>query len=288
MDDGEPPAATERDFRVIVREVNQPVSLREVPAVHAAEEGRLFELALATEDTDLPPNAMRFTLLPGAPEGASVDASAGRVRWIPSEIQGGTTHGFTVEVSDQGSPATTARVSFRVEVAKANSAPRFAPIASGVVWEGDLVERIAHAVDEDLPPQSLAYTLATGAPSGAGIDAVTGRFAWIPLEEHASRTNRFTVIATDDGDPVLSSESTFAIVVRPLHLGLNLPARSPAGEVSFRFKRRIGGRHRLEGSEDLEVWTPLMDFTADRAVVPVVDSSSAAYPWRFFRVVEAP
>ena len=34
--------AVEREFRVIVREVNQPVSLREVPAVHAVEEGRLF------------------------------------------------------------------------------------------------------------------------------------------------------------------------------------------------------------------------------------------------------
>jgi hypothetical protein len=44
----------------------------------------------------------------------------------------------------------------------------------------------------------------------------------------------------------------------------------------------------LEGSEDLEAWTPLMEFTADRAVVPVVDQSSATYPWRFFRVVEAP
>lgn len=142
--------------------------------------------------------------------------------------------------------------------------------------------------DADLPPNAMRFTLLPGAPEGASVDASAGRVRWVPLEEHASRTNRFTVVATDDGDPVLSSETTFAIVVRPLHLGLNLPTRSPAGEVSFRFKRRVEGRHRLEGSEDLEVWTPLMDFTADRAVVPVVDSSSAAYPWRFFRVVEAP
>ena len=288
VDDGEPPASTEREFRVVVREVNQPVLLREVSAEHVVEEGRLFSLALAAEDADLPPNVMRFTLGAGAPEGVSVDGASGRVSWVPSELQGGKTHGIVVEVSDQGSPASTARVSFRVEVAKSNSSPRFAAIASGVVWEGDLVERAVRAVDDDLPVQDLSYRLAAGGPAAAQVDPGTGRFTWVPTEEHASRTNRFTVVASDDGEPVLSAETTFTIFVRPLRVGLNVPTRNPDGEVSFRFKRRIAGRHRLEGSEDLEAWTPLMEFTADRAVVPVVDQSSATYPWRFFRVVEAP
>lgn len=288
VDDGEPAASTEREFRVLVREVNQPVSLRSVPAVQTVDEGRLFQLTLEADDADLPRNSLRFSLLPGAPAGVSVDPATGRVTWTPAEVQGGLGHDIGIEVTDQGVPATTAQVRFRVEVAKANSAPRLLPLAGGVVWEGDMVERIAVAEDGDIPVQGVAFALGSGSASGATLDPITGRFAWVPGEEHASRTNHFTVVVTDDGVPALSAEQTFGIRVRPLRMGLNLPTRDAAGAVSFRFKRRVAGVHRLEGSVNLDSWVPLLEFPADRSVVPVVDRSSEDFPWRFFRVVEVP
>jgi len=285
-DDGEPPASVERSFRVIVREVNQPVSLEPVAAIHAVDEGKAFRLRIVALDPDLPANVMRFSLLPGAPVGAAIGASSGEILWVPSEEQGGRSHPFEVEVSDQGSPATTARLGFRVDVAKLNSAPLLAALAGATVWEGDLVERQAVVTDLDLPVQVLRYELGAGAASGALLDPGTGRFTWEPIEEHASRTHPFTVIARDSGEPILSAERTFSIVVRPLKPGLNLPSRAANGDVSFRFKGRVGGRNRLEGSIDLLDWRPLFEFTPTKPVIPLADRSSAEFPWRYYRVVE--
>ncbi len=284
-DDGEPPASVERSFQVIVREVNQPVSLQPVAASYTVAEGTPFRLQLVAQDPDLPANPLRYSLLAGSPDGAVIGVTSGEIVWVPSEEQGGSSHTFEVEVSDQGSPASTARLGFRVDVSKVNSPPQLVAIPGGTVWEGDLVERQALGTDPDLPVQALGYELGTGAASGAALDPGTGRFTWEPLEEHASLIHPFTVIVRDSGDPILAAERTFSIEVRPLKAGLNTPDRALNGDVSFRFKGDVGVRNRLEGSIDLIDWLPLFEFTPTKPVIPLTDRSSAAFPWRYYRVV---
>lgn len=287
-DDGTPAASVEREFRVQVREVNQPVTLRPVAALHEAVEGVLFRLPIGADDPDLPANPLRFSLRPGAPAGTAIHAVSGEFSWVPSESQGGTTHTVEVEVTDQGNPATTARASFRVAVAKTNSPPRLESLADATVWEGDLVERIARGTDGDLPVQTLRFELGAGAASGASVDGVSGRFTWEPAEEHASRSHAFRVLVRDSGEPEMSAERTFTVTVRPLKPGLNLPARAENGDVSFRFKGRAGARHALQGSVNLVDWADLEEFVTAKPVHPLVDRSSSGFPWRYFRVVERP
>ena len=60
---------------------------------------------------------------------------------------------------------------------------------------GGLVELTATATDPDVPEQNMRFSL-TGAPPGALINPLTGKFDWQPTEPG---TFTFSVIVTDDG-----------------------------------------------------------------------------------------
>ncbi len=69
----------------------------------------------------------------------------------------------------------------------------------------------AAATDSDLPANGLSYQL-EGAPAGATIDT-EGVITWTPSEAEGPSTNLITVVATDDGSPVLSATNTFTVIV---------------------------------------------------------------------------
>lgn len=285
-DDGEPPLTSGRDFRVTIREVNLPVTIDPVAPLFQVEEGTLFRLMLTATDPDLPANPLRYRLLTGAPAGATLNPVSGELRWIPTESQGGSSHGFEVEVTDQGNPPTTSRTAFTVSVAKVNGVPTLQPIADRTVWEGDRVEIQVQASDADLPVQTLVFSLEQGGDLGAALNPQSGLFTWIPEEQHANATNRFTVAVTDSGEPALGAQRSFALRVQPLHPGLNLPDRATDGTVSFRYKGRPGVRAALQASIDLRDWTELSEFVPDAPVEHLVERSSTDFPWRYFRVIE--
>ncbi|MEO8497164.1 MAG: putative Ig domain-containing protein, partial [Planctomycetota bacterium] len=59
----------------------------------------------------------------------------------------------------------------------------------------------------------LTFSLDSGAPSGAGIDPVTGVFTWTPSEAQGPGTFDITVRVTDDGTPNLSDSETITVTV---------------------------------------------------------------------------
>src|SRR5205814_1843260 len=75
------------------------------------------------------------------------------------------------------------------------------------------------ASDPDLPANSLAFSLAFGAPTNAVINTNTGVFTWTPTEAQGPGSNSISVIVTDNGSPTLSATQTFTVVV----LESNLP-----------------------------------------------------------------
>ncbi len=82
---------------------NQPPVLAPIGDQSVNEGVELIFTAMAT-DPDLPGDTMTFSLDPGAPAGASIDAATGVFRWTTTEDDGPGSYPVTVRVADDGSP----------------------------------------------------------------------------------------------------------------------------------------------------------------------------------------
>jgi hypothetical protein len=82
------------------------------------------------------------------------------------------------------------------EVTVGNSPPVLIPIGPKSVNEGTLLSFTAMAVDHDVPPQTLTFSLGPGAPSGASITS-GGYFTWTPTESQGPGVYNINVTVTD-------------------------------------------------------------------------------------------
>src|SRR5439155_19241417 len=105
------------------------------------DEGALLQLTVSATDADVPANTLTFSLAPGAPVGAAIDATTGVFSWTPTEAQGPGDYSATVRVADNGTPALGASRTFAIHVGEVNTAPQLAPIADQSVNEGSLLDR---------------------------------------------------------------------------------------------------------------------------------------------------
>jgi hypothetical protein len=78
---------------------------------------------------------------------------------------------------------------------------------------GRLLSFTASASDQDLPANTLIFSLDAGAPDGAAIDPVTGHVTWTPMSPQTPGDYSLTVRVTDDGVPPLSDFETIQIHV---------------------------------------------------------------------------
>jgi hypothetical protein len=95
-----------------------------------------------------------------------------------------------------------------------NRPPVLGVITNRNVAEGQVIQFQALATDPDLPPQTLTFSLGTGAPAGASIGSATGRFFWRPTSLQGPNGYPIRVIVTDNGLPSLSATQTFIVGVR--------------------------------------------------------------------------
>ncbi|MEW6157408.1 MAG: CARDB domain-containing protein [Verrucomicrobiota bacterium] len=99
-------------------------------------------------------------------------------------------------------------------VAIVNTAPRVNLAQSEfTIAEGQSVSFTATAVDDDLPANTLTFSLTGNAPPGAAIDPASGQFSWLTGEAHGPATYQFGVRVADNGTPALSAEAQVKIVV---------------------------------------------------------------------------
>ena len=105
-DNGLPPLSATNQATVIVREVNTPPVLVPLPLARVNEGVLLLVTNLAT-DSDLPPNTFTWSLGPGAPANASINA-AGVFVWQPTSAQGPSTNVIPIIVTDNGVPPLSA------------------------------------------------------------------------------------------------------------------------------------------------------------------------------------
>jgi predicted transcriptional regulator len=222
-DNGSPNLSDSKSFTVLVEEANSaPVPM--AIADQTVTEGTTLSLTVTATDSDVPANALSFSLEPGAPAGASINATTGVLSWTPSEAQGPGTYLLTVRVTDDGTPAMSDSKSFTVVVEEANSAPVLMAIADQTVTEGATLSLTATATDSDVPANALSFSLEPGAPAGASINATTGVMTWTPSEAQGPGSYVLTVRVTDDGTPNLNDTESFTVVVEEANSAPTLAA----------------------------------------------------------------
>jgi len=203
------PEPTPRTNNVIVHNLFAPV-LQAIPD-YSVDEGATLTLTVSATDADVPAQALTYSLLAGAPEGAEIDPRTGVLTWTPLESQGGVNYSLTVKVTDNGSPLLSDSTTFHVTVNEVNSPPAIGPIARLTIDPGARLSVLVPAADADLPPQTLSYALLTP-PAGASVNS-SGLITWTPTGAQASTTNLLVVTVSDHGTPSLSATQSFTVIV---------------------------------------------------------------------------
>ena len=208
------PLATPRTNNVITNNLYAPVLTAIADA--SVNEGSLLSITVHATDNDLPAQQLSYELLPGAPEGASLNPVTGVFSWTPTEEQGGAVYPISIRVSDNGGPAMTDTKSFNLTVVEVNSPPVIGSIANQTASPNTNLSLTVPASDSDIPNQTLTYQLLVG-PQGSSLNS-TGRFSWTPSVAQASSTNFVVVKVTDNGSPSLSATQSFQVTVTAANL----------------------------------------------------------------------
>jgi hypothetical protein len=174
--------------------------------------GQTLLLTVTANDPN-PFGTLSFSLGSGAPSGMTIDAVSGLITWPTSPAYGGTTNTVHIIVSDSSQPPLSATGVVSVAVLQLVSPPLLAPISDYAINEGTLLIVTNTAVDNNLPPKPLVFSLGVGAPTNAVIDPATGLFQWRPGAAQAPSTNIITVVVTDNGVPPLSATRQFKVLV---------------------------------------------------------------------------
>lgn len=174
--------------------------------------GDTLALDIVALDPD-PTDRVTYSLAPGAPAGTALDPLSGLFTYAASSVLGPSTNWVTVVVTDSGAPSLSTSNQFRLITIGSNRTPQLAAIPDWLVSVGELLIFTNHAVDLDYPPQTLRFSLASGAPAGAGVNPTNGIFRWLPTFVWASTTNPITVRVTDNGSPPATDEKTFIVMV---------------------------------------------------------------------------
>src|SRR6185436_10778487 len=117
------------------------------------------------------------------------------------EFQGPSTNTLTVRVTDNGVPPVSSSETIRVVVNEVNAAPVILPITPRSIAEGSLLIFTAEVTDDDVPDQTLTFSLTGTVPAGATIDPANGVFRWTPSEAQGPGTNTIVIRVVDDGLP---------------------------------------------------------------------------------------
>jgi len=206
----EPAPATPDAATVVSLSNTAPVVT--VPGPQSVDELTPLVVQIRAEDAESAAGGIVYQLESGPP-GVILNPSTGWLTWVPGEEDGPGTHAITVRVLDDGEPPLSRTGSFLVAVREMNQTPRFAPASDVAIEEGQPIALNLAAVDDDLPPNELTYSLGAGAPDGVALDPATGVMTWVPREFQGPSTNVIGIHVTDDGRPSLGATQQVTIVV---------------------------------------------------------------------------
>lgn len=168
-----------------------------------------------------------------------------------------------------------------------NTPPVLAGIGDRTVNVGQTVEFTASATDNDLPAQSLSYTLLAG-PANATLGSNSGAFSFRPLVNQANATHAFTLQVADDGSPPLTATRSFSVTVNPLVTPTISHITFAGGQFSFQVNGQTGPDYEIQTSTNLTDWTPI--HTAISPAMPFnwTHADTSGPGQRFYRVKTGP
>ncbi len=222
-DNGVPAMSDTRTFTAQVNEVNASPTLTALTP-RSVSEGQTLTVTNSATDGDTPTQELTFALDSGAPDGMAINPTTGLLTWTPTEAQGPGNYPITIRVTDDGEPPASTTQPLTVTVAEVNDPPLLAPIPDAELVAGCTLLVTNFATDDDLPLQTLTYSL-LNAPPGATLDPITGRLAWRPSIAQSPSTNLLIVGVADNGTPGLGATQSFHVnVLQPTQPTLALPS----------------------------------------------------------------
>ncbi|MCD8533443.1 MAG: cadherin repeat domain-containing protein, partial [Verrucomicrobia bacterium] len=217
-DNGQPSLARTLTATIPIDEINSPPAINS-PSDIAVNELETWQFQIPASDVDVPANVLQYAI-DNAPDGMTVDAASGVMRWIPSELQGPGPFSVTLIVTDSNPSAVnekslSTRKVLNVLVNEVNSAPQLSLTGETMLDELTQWSALASPQDSDIPQNSFVIELISG-PTGLTLDN-NGNIQWTPTEDQAPGEHVVSLRITDNGVPPLSSESSFTLSTREIN-----------------------------------------------------------------------
>lgn len=186
-------------------------------------------LDVETTDADLPPQTVSYILTGIDAPSFTIDSSTGEIRFQsspdfenPTDTDGDNDYQVTVIANDGGGPGVTQNISIKVLALNDNS-PSSDSLSSANVPENTTTSTVIldpNATDNDLPAQTLTFSLAGTDAALFSIDGTTGEIRFqtspdfeAPADAGGDNTYDFSIIISDNGSPVLSTTKLATINV---------------------------------------------------------------------------
>ena len=211
--DGTVPEGTGKPAEDSVVPINPTVTLEPLDAA-SVREGEVLRLIAKGKSVGLEENRLRYYFAKAPPDGCQIDEQTGVITWVPNEAQGPGEFKLTVSVSSLDYPLLKDQTTAVIRVLEVNEPPSLDPIADQTIDEGSKFTFTVKARDVDEPFQQLRYSLQTNEPTGAIIDARTGKIEWTPLSSHVGRRFTFRVSVTEIDYPKGHQFCEFYVSVR--------------------------------------------------------------------------
>jgi beta-galactosidase len=171
-----------------------------------------------------------------------------------------------------------------------NTAPTLAAIPNQTVNVGQVAAATAGATDAGAPPPVLTFGLLK-APANASLtktSSTNAAFNWRPWVGNGDSTNLITLKVTDNGSPSLSATQSFLVTVNPLAPPfITAPAWSN-GLFSLLVSGQSGPDYAVQATTNLVNWNTLWITNSPPMPFGWVDTNTAAFPRRFYRVSVGP
>src|SRR5204863_3165612 len=218
-DNGSPAMNDFEAINIVVGSNNQPPVVTNPGNKTTNELAALAFTVTATDPNSGDVQTWSLTLGSPAATGATINSSTGAFSWTPTEAQGPGVYQVTVTATDNGSPPLSGSAGFSITVNEVNSAPVVTNPGNKTTNELAALAFTVTATDSDVPANTITWSLTLGTPAatGATIGAGTGAFSWTPTEAQGPGTYPVTIVATDNGSPVLSGSAAITITVNEVN-----------------------------------------------------------------------
>ncbi len=177
----------------------------------SVSKGGSLDLTCKATGFDLGAGEPVFALNGEAPKGLSLDSRSGKLTWKPEAEQPLGDVALKVTANAPGLKEALTE-SLTISLKQTNMAPKFDAVTERQAILGKELVLPIKATDEEADSK-LTYSLGSGAPEGAKIDATTGEFRWTPPATMAPGSVKVTVQVADSGTPTAMATQEITINV---------------------------------------------------------------------------